>query len=55
MMKHFFMKRRNWGLTLLGLWLILSGLMPLGLNSTFLGQFLPILAVAAGVLILLER
>jgi hypothetical protein len=46
----------NLGMLLLGIWLILSGLLPL-LNFNFpaLGLVLAILAVAAGVLLLLKR
>ena len=44
------------GLLLLGIWLILTGLLPL-LNLSFsgLGTVMAILAIAAGILILLER
>jgi len=47
---------KNLGMLLLGIWLILSGLIPL-LNLSFsgLGTLMEILAIAAGVLILLER
>jgi hypothetical protein len=48
---------RNLGLILLGLWLILTGLLPL-LNikiSSTVTTGLAILAIAAGVLILLRR
>jgi hypothetical protein len=47
---------RRLGFLLLGIWLILTGLMPLfHLNFSGLGTIMAILAVAAGVLILLER
>jgi hypothetical protein len=47
---------RNLGMLLLAIWLILSGLMPL-LNLSFsgVGTIMAILAVAAGVLILIGR
>lgn len=48
---------RNLGMILLGLWLILTGLLPLlnvRLNST-VTMALAVLAIAAGVLILLRR
>lgn len=48
---------RNLGMILLGLWLILTGLLPL-LNirvSSTVTTGLAILAIAAGVLILLRR
>jgi uncharacterized membrane protein HdeD (DUF308 family) len=48
---------RNLGLLLLGVWLILTGLLPL-LNvrvSSTVSMVLAILAIAAGVLILLRR
>jgi hypothetical protein len=48
---------RNFGMLLLGLWLILTGLLPL-LNmrvSTTVATGLAILAIVAGILILLRR
>jgi hypothetical protein len=47
---------RNLGMLLLAVWLILTGLVPL-LNFSFsgLGTVMAILAVAAGVLIVLGR
>lgn len=47
---------RNLGLLLLGIWLIVTGLVPL-LNLSFsgLGTVMAILAVAAGVLIVVGR
>jgi hypothetical protein len=48
---------RNLGLLLLGVWLILTGLLPL-LNmrvSSTVTTVLAVLAIAAGVLILLRR
>lgn len=47
---------RNLGMLLLGVWLILTGLIPLlNFASAGLGTLLAALAVAAGVLILLGR
>ena len=45
---------KNLGMLLLGIWLVLSGLIPL-LNLSFsgLGTLMAILAIAAGVIILL--
>ena len=47
---------RNLGMLLLALWLILTGLIPL-LNLSFsgLGTVMAILAIAAGVLIVVGR
>lgn len=48
---------RNLGMVLLAIWLILTGLLPL-LNvriSTTINMALAVLAIAAGVLILLRR
>jgi hypothetical protein len=47
---------RNIGMLLLGIWLILTGLIPL-LNFTFsgLGTVMAILAIAAGVLVIIGR
>jgi hypothetical protein len=47
---------RNIGMLLLAIWLVLTGLMPL-LNFSFsgMGTVMAILAVAAGVLILVGR
>ena len=47
---------RNLGMILLAIWLILSGLVPL-LNLSFsgFGTVMAILAIAAGVLILIGR
>ena len=51
-----FFRRRNLGMLLLGVWLILEGLLPL-LSITFpmQGMIMAVLAIAAGVLILMER
>jgi hypothetical protein len=47
---------RNLGMLLLGVWLILTGLIPfLDLTSAGLHNLLGILAVAAGALILIGR
>lgn len=48
---------RNIGMILLGLWLILTGLLPL-LNVTIsstVGMALGVLAIVAGILILIRR
>jgi hypothetical protein len=47
---------RNLGMLLLGVWLLLSGLIPL-LNLTFsgLGTLMAVLAILAGVFILMGR
>jgi hypothetical protein len=47
---------RNLGMLLLAIWLILTGLMPL-LNLSFqgVGTIMAILAIAAGVLLLIGR
>ena len=47
---------RNLGMLLLAIWLILTGLMPL-LNLSFsgVGTLMGILAIAAGVLLLIGR
>ncbi len=48
--------RRSWGLILLGVWLILTGLQAFGsLPVGSLDKILPGLAVASGALILLNR
>jgi hypothetical protein len=47
---------RNLGMLLLAIWLILGGLMPLlNLNFSGAGTVMAILAIAAGVLILIGR
>ena len=44
---------RNLGMLLLGIWLIITGLVPLlSLSFTGLGKMLSVLAIAAGALIL---
>lgn len=48
--------RRNLGMLLLGIWLILMGLLPLlSLNIPGNGIITALLAIAAGVLILMGR
>jgi hypothetical protein len=47
---------KNMGMLLLGLWLILSGLLPLAnLGFSAIGIIMHILAIAAGVLIMIGR
>jgi hypothetical protein len=47
---------RNWGMLLLAIWLILYGLIGLlSLSFAGLSVIMAILAIAAGILILLER
>ena len=47
---------KNLGMLLLGIWLIVSGLVPLlNLGFSGLGTLMAILAIAAGVFILLGR
>jgi hypothetical protein len=47
---------KNLGMTLLAIWLILTGLVALaGLSFNGLGLILAILALAAGILLLLGR
>jgi len=47
---------RNFGMLLLAIWLILGGLMPLlHLSFSGAGTIMAILAIAAGVLILIGR
>ena len=51
-----FKKSRKYGPILLGAWLIASGLIPLlGANIPYSGPVLNVLAIAAGVLILIDR
>jgi hypothetical protein len=49
-------KIRSWGMFLLAIWLILTGVLPL-LNISIppMGLILQLLAIAAGVLILMNR
>ena len=47
---------RNWGMLLLAAWLILVGLIPLlSIHVSENGTFMNLLAIAAGVLIILGR
>lgn len=47
---------RNLGMLLLGIWLVLTGLIPLlGLGVAGLGTIMAVLALAAGALILAGR
>ncbi len=47
---------KSWGMILLAVWLILSGLIPLAsIHIDRSGMFMNILAVAAGVLVLFGR
>ena len=47
---------RNWGMLLLAVWLILTGLIPLlSIHIAQSGTFMNILAVAAGALLLLGK
>lgn len=47
--------RNEWGFILLAIWLILVGLMAIGLSFPGLGAISGLLAIAAGVLILIGR
>jgi len=47
---------KNLGMLLLGIWLILTGLLPLlDLSFSGLGTLMAVLAIAAGVVILFRR
>jgi hypothetical protein len=49
-------KIKNWGLVLLAIWLILWGVLSLlGISFPLMGTVLQVLAIAAGVLILLNK
>jgi hypothetical protein len=51
-----FKRSRKYGPILLGVWLIATGLLPLlGANIPYAGPVLDVLAIAAGVLILIDR
>ena len=51
-----FFNRRKWGMTLLAVWLILTGLLPLlSIDIPHSGTILAVDAIAAGVRILLDR
>jgi hypothetical protein len=48
--------KRSIGLLLLGIWLVLTGIIPLiNLSFNYLGTAMAILAIVAGVLILIGR
>ena len=48
--------QRDWGRTTLGIWLVATGVLPLlGIVVPHGGQLLAILAIAAGILILMGR
>jgi hypothetical protein len=48
--------KRSIGLLLLGIWLVLSGVIPLiNLSFNYLGTAMAILAIVAGVLIVVGR
>lgn len=52
----FWRRTRSLGMLLLAIWLIATGVLPLlGTDVPWKGQILSLLAIAAGVLILLER
>jgi len=52
----FSQSRRSWGLLLLGAWLILTGLQAfVSIPVGSLDKIMPGLAIAAGVLIILDR
>jgi hypothetical protein len=46
---------KNFSFLLLGIWLILSGLMPFGLSFPNESVLLAILAIAAGVMVLFSK
>jgi cytoskeletal protein RodZ len=46
---------RKLGLLLLGVWLVITGMVALGVRITGVGQLLAILAIAAGLLVILGR
>ena len=51
-----FFNRRKWGMTLLAVWLIVMGLLPLlRIDIPHSGTISALLAIAAGVLLLLDR
>ena len=51
-----FFRSRTWGMPLLGVWLILTGLLPLlRVDIPQSGLILELLAIVAGILILLGR
>lgn len=55
-MKFFQRNQRNLGMSLLGIWLIMSGLLPfLHMSFSGFGTIMAVLAIAAGALLLLGR
>jgi hypothetical protein len=46
---------RKLGLLLLGVWLVITGMVALGVRITGIGPLLAILAIAAGLLVLFGR
>jgi membrane-bound metal-dependent hydrolase YbcI (DUF457 family) len=48
-------KHRKWGITLLAVWLILAGLLLFVHEIPYSGPVSALVAIAAGVLILLDR
>ena len=53
---RFGLTKRSWGMILLAVWLILSGLIPLlSIHIERSGTFMNVVAVAAGALILFGR
>jgi hypothetical protein len=54
---RFFKPSRNWGMLLLAVWLIVTGVLYFAPNLSFArsGDILAALAIAAGVLLLLGR
>jgi hypothetical protein len=54
---RFFNRGRRWGMVVLAIWLILSGLLGLipALNFSNAGLVLAVLALAAGILLLIDR
>jgi hypothetical protein len=54
--ESFVKKPKNLGMVLLAIWLIMTGLLPfLRVSIPYSSTILPLLAVAAGILILLDR
>ena len=51
----FFSRRRNWGMLLLAIWLIVNGAIQFGVSFPYAGYLAAGLAIVAGVLILLDR
>lgn len=50
------MKIKNWGMTLLAVWLIVTGALAIvPISIPFIGIILGVVAVASGILILLNK